>query len=227
MRPRILLFDIDGTLLRVQSGFTRSVIEEVLHTHGLDSRHLNAISFAGRTDRYIFTEIIHKAIGSVDERRFTSLKQAYIQSLDQKLHPEHVAVLPGAHEVLSFCGKHKIITGILSGNFRESAHIKLKQAGLDQYFLFGAYGSLHTSRDHLPALALKAAETTFKRSFAGRDCWIIGDTPYDITCAHSAGMKAVALPTGPYPKEKLLTHNPDLLLPSLDHLIPYLHEPTD
>ncbi len=227
MQPRLLLFDIDGTLLRVQSGFTRSLIEDVLQTHQLDSRHLDEISFAGRTDRFIFTEIIHKAVGAVDERRFTLLKEAYIQSMDQKLRPQHIEILPGAHEVLTFCKERKIVTGILSGNFRESAHIKLSQADLEQYFSFGAYGSLHTNRDHLPALALKAAETACKRSFSPKDCWVIGDTPYDITCAHSAGMRSVALPTGPYSHEKLLTHKPDLLLPSLNHLIQYLDGSTD
>lgn len=224
MRPRLLLFDIDGTLIRVQPGFTRSIIENVMRSHLIDPQHLDEISFAGRTDRFIFTEVIHKSIGSADERRFSSLKRDYIQAMDRKLTPEHIEILPGAHEILTYCRKEKIITGILSGNFRESAHIKLREAGLDGYFMFGAYGSLHTDRNHLPALALKAAETTFKKRFSSRESWIIGDTPYDVICAHSAGMKAVVLPTGPYSMEKLMAHTPDHILPSLHHLIQYLDE---
>ncbi len=227
MLPHLLLFDIDGTLLHVQSGFTRSLIEEVLRSLRLNPKYLNEISFAGRTDRFIFTEIIQRSQGSVDEQQFILLKDAYIHSMHRNLRPEHVEILPGAHEILSFCREHNIVTGILSGNFRESAHIKLKQAGLEHYFQFGAYGSLHSNRNHLPALAIKAAETTFDKSFSNADCWIIGDTPYDIDCAHSAGMMAVALPTGPYPIEKLMPHNPDLTLPSLNHLLKHLDGTTN
>jgi len=227
MLPHLLLFDIDGTLLRVQSGFTRSLIEEVLRSHNLNLQHLDEISFAGRTDRFIFSEVIHKSVGAVDEKKFALLKQAYIRSMDRNLRPEHVEILPGAHEILTFCSEHNIATGILSGNFRESAHIKLKQAGLEHYFQFGAYGSLHSDRNHLPAMALKAAETKFGTSFKNADCWIIGDTPYDIDCAHFAGMKAVALPTGPYPIEKLRSHKPDLTLPSLNHLLKHLDGTTN
>lgn len=227
MCPRLLLFDIDGTLLRVQPGFTRSLIKDVLQTHLIEPQHLNEISFAGRTDRYIFSEIIHKSMGSVDEKKFTSLKRDYIETMEKRLQSGHVEVLPGAREVLSYCSERKIVTGIMSGNFRESAHIKLRRAGLEHFFSFGAYGSLHSNRNHLPALALKAAEATYERSFSPKDCWVIGDTPYDITCAHSARMKAIVLPTGPYPEEKLQAHKPDLIFPTLNHFMQYLDESTD
>ncbi len=224
MLPQLLLFDIDGTLLHVQRGFTRGIIREILRLHRIDPSCLDQINFAGRTDHYIFTRLTGDP---EDEESFTSLKNAYLDSMRQKLKPGHIEILPGSREILEYCERRGITVGILSGNFDESARLKLCTAGLDHYFSFGAYGNLHADRAHLPEIALKAALKIYKTTFLSDRCWVIGDTPHDIRCARSAGMKAIALPTGSYSLAELLPHEPDLIFPSLNHMMTHLNELAD
>jgi len=211
---QIILFDIDGTLLNVQSGFMHRLIGEVFDELGLQAPDLHNTSFAGRTDRGIFNGLLGEQLHRPGV--FEEVRKAYIQRLDRQLESQHVEVIESARETLDYCRKQQIMIGLLTGNFRESAYIKLNRAGLDHYFSFGAFGCDYAERRHLPRLAKVEIKTKFDRDIRPHEMIIIGDTPSDIQTAHRYGAHSVAVSTGHYDHKTLAEHQPSILLNSLE-----------
>jgi phosphoglycolate phosphatase-like HAD superfamily hydrolase len=109
-----------------------------------------------------------------------------------------------------------VTLGLLTGNIRQTAPLKLAAAGIDpDQFVAGAYGSDSLERDELFAVALGRVRQSTGRLFAARDVVIIGDTPADVGCARCGGALAVAVATGPYPADHLRAHEPDYLFSDL------------
>lgn len=212
---KLLLFDIDGTLLSVKRGFMHQLISRLLEEFNMPGVDLSQQYFAGRTDHDIFYSILKMGTTEVSESLFHSFKNAYIRTLQKELLPAYVRLLSHVNDVISYCSDQKFHYGLLTGNFRESAYIKLQKAGIDRHFTFGVFGSDHSSRNELPAIARSTAEKHFKRSFVPRDLVIIGDTPKDIDCARHYGAVSVAVATGTYSYNELLRHKPDILLSDL------------
>ena len=210
--PKLLLFDIDGTLLNVEHQFTKRIIGGVLEQFGILPKHVDAASFAGRTDLGIFRELMGDRFE--DRNLFERAKQAYVSAMQTHLVPEVTHLLEGAREVVHQLSSTEHILGLLTGNFKEVAYAKLKMVGLDHYFNLGAFGCQHADRNRLPELARSDAGR-HGHEFRANQLVIIGDTPRDIACAQYAGAKCVAVSTGGYSREQLSKDNPDLLLTSL------------
>jgi phosphoglycolate phosphatase len=213
MQP-VFLFDIDGTLLSLKKHFSRPFILKCLKSCGLNLTEVNQADFAGRTDRDIFSSL---TAGHPDaEDMYDELKSTYIRLLDEELEPGHVDVYKGARESLEYCTEHGIQAALLTGNYRESAFIKLNRAGLDGFFSFGSFGCDHSNRNLLGEYALESAETWFGRKTDPSLMVIIGDTPRDIVCARHSGFHAIAVATGHFPADELSLCNPDVVLGSLE-----------
>lgn len=212
---KLFLFDIDGTLVNVKRGFMHHLLESVLSGFGLTDVDLSQHRFAGRTDLDIFHSIINSEFKNPDETLLGRIKQSYLKALDQQLRPEHVTLIDHVMETLSFFDQNRFSYGLLTGNFKESAYIKLNRAGLDGYFKFGAFGSYHTDRNRLPEIALREARKFYRKDFLPQQVVIIGDTPKDIACAQHFGAISVAVTTGYYTRSELQEYEPDFLL---DHL---------
>lgn len=219
---KIILFDIDGTLLNVQRGFMRNLLCSLLQELELDPATLDTVRFAGRTDREIFTTLLGKR-GS-ERALFNRLRSAYIARLNKNLRPRHVEVIHAVDEALHYCHQSDIPVGLLTGNFRESAFIKLNRAGLDHYFEHGAFGCDHHDRKHLPEMAAGLFEPHLQRPVEGSDLVIVGDTPNDIHAARHYGACAVGVATGHYSREQLEAARPDLLLDTLAEPARWLDE---
>jgi phosphoglycolate phosphatase-like HAD superfamily hydrolase len=109
------------------------------------------------------------------------------------------------------------VLGLLTGNLVEGARLKLDASGIGfNRFRLGAYGSDHADRPELPAVAVRRAEEHFDHRFEGKSVVIIGDTPYDIACGESLGVRTLAVATGSYSEEQLAACGPDHLFSSLE-----------
>jgi len=221
MKP-ILLFDIDGTLLHVKKMFMQELIYTVMKDLNLSQNQLSGMSFAGRTDKDIFSEITSTITdeSKKSEELFSEIKQAYLTVLLKELAPDHVTVIEGALETVYLAVENNLDVGLCTGNFREAAFKKIEAAGLKNIFLFGGFGCHHADRKHLPEAA-HLEYVKFKKSEPEKEAYvIIGDTPNDVRSAKYFGATSVAVTTGSFNRKDLLAHKPDRVVDNLQELIP-------
>lgn len=152
---------------------------------------------------------------SGSEQQYDALKSIYIEQLNSELQPGHVTVFEGVLESIGYCIENDIPIALLTGNFRETAFVKLNRAGLDRYFSLGSFGCDDTDRNRLAERAVELTESWYGQRVDPSRLVVIGDTPRDIGCARHAGLHAVAVSTGHYKRDELARHQPDLLLEGL------------
>jgi len=215
---RLVLFDIDGTLLSAAGAAGppfRAALEQVFGTSG----PIDGYSFAGRTDPQIARELL--GLAGLDreriERDLDRIWEIYLAGLRDTLARIPVRVLPGVPRLLDTLeADPAAILGLLTGNMREGARLKLEAAelGFDR-FVVGAFGSDHADRPELPALAVRRAEERFGHRFDGKSVVIIGDTPRDIACGAHLGVRTIAVATGSYSRAQLADCGPDYVFDNL------------
>ena len=179
----------------------------------------NVRDFAGYTDRLIMRRLLERA-GVPAEQVEEKLKQAetlYLQWIaDRFQDPHFVQILPGVKPLLEkLTETNHFYLGLLTGNLREGARIKLGAVGLFHYFPIGAFGDDAEERLELPPIALERAHRHFGVQFAPQEVWIIGDAPNDIRCARANQLRSLIVATGVVPVEELKSEKPDVLLPDL------------
>jgi len=212
----LLLFDIDGTLVRV-NGAGRETIMKALSSLLDHPVTTDGISFSGRTDPDILRSILrHNDLPDRDAHVDAAL-EAYVEAMTGVLTPEDVEVLPGVRPLLDHLADHPDVhLGLVTGNVEPIAYEKLGAHGLDDYFPVGAFGSDHADRNKLPQIATRRAATHTGHDFhPAEQAVVIGDTPHDIECARAAGARVVGVCTGHYNRTELSPHDPDWLLDTL------------
>jgi phosphoglycolate phosphatase-like HAD superfamily hydrolase len=223
---RILLWDIDGTLLRSArvgafKDYTAPVLEGVFGTRG----RLMEMTVSGMTDLQIVMEALRDE-GFTHEQireRIDELRTRYMMEMERvaRSDSELFHLLPGARETLSMTAGHpRYRNALLTGNIEPAAHLKMQLVGLSDFFdLPGAFGDESHDRRDLPALAAARINAHLNLDLQPAQFIVIGDTPNDIACARHFGAKAVAVATSRmYRPEDLLAHNPDALLPDLSDI---------
>lgn len=214
---KLLLFDIDGTLLHAH-GSGGAALSRALSDLCDRPVTTDGVSFGGRTDPAIVRDIL-RVNGMDDDEAECLLPEAlaaYADVFPDLLAQTVVEVLPGIDALLrSLQDRDDVRMALLTGNLEVTAHHKLRAAGLDGHFPFGAYGSDHHDRNHLPAFARARARRHAGRRFEGREVVVIGDTEHDIACGRSAGALCVAVCTGSRDRDTLRAHAPDVLLDDL------------
>jgi len=220
---RILLWDIDGTLMRsARTGaykeYTIPVLEEIFGTAG----RLSNMRVSGMTDLQIIFEALKES--EVSQQEIV----AQIERLSRRITEEARRVtgngveffqlLPGVRETLQTLHDHpRYQSGLLTGNIKLMAELKMELMGLDQFFtLPGAFGEESHVRRDLPALAAERIRRHLQIDIPPEHFIVIGDTPIDIDCARHFGARAVAVGTGRfYSDEEILAAEPDAILPDL------------
>lgn len=213
LHPWIILFDIDGTLLTVDRNFNRPLLRSIIDDLGIDYPDMESDPFSGRTDYDIVTSFLVNH--DFDEALYHKFKNVYLERLTEEIQEHHVLRHNHVDEAIEFFSKPGFITGLLTGNYPDAAIIKLKTANILYEFEFGAFGEFYKDRNMLPQLALTSIKEMLEIEPDPSRFIIIGDTPRDIICAKSAGMKCVAVTTGKFTAEELSELNPDLVINDL------------
>ncbi len=220
MKVPLLLFDIDGTLLDSGGAGTRALNAAFVDLLGVDDA-FEGISMAGKTDIQIIREGIERAGYHPDERLLSSLTEAYLRILGMEIVNSGKRRKPGVEILLSRLEDAKYPLGLLTGNIEDGARIKLRSLDLESYFASGAFGSDHEDRNQLLPIAVRRFNS-LGICVRPEDCIVIGDTPRDIECARVHGARCIAVATGPYGKESLRDHSPDLLIDDLTCISEFL-----
>lgn len=208
---RLVLFDIDGTLLNCGRQVGHIFVGALREIYG-GYRRPDGFSFAGKTDPMIVTEMV-RAVGLAEDeivRRLPRMRQRYIEVLDRDLDPAGMRLLPGVIELLDrLVGRDDVLLGLLTGNWQDGARVKLSRFELGRYFAFGAFGDDGHDRRSLVPVALERAMRHGGRRFDPEDVLIVGDTALDVDCARAAGVPCVAVATGFTPAEELAAAGAD------------------
>lgn len=203
MSTKLVLFDIDGTLLLTAGAGRRAILAAVGEEVG-PSVAFGEVRFDGKTDPQIVAELLEAAghSGPHPTRRLDDLCRRYVGLLERELQQPSTTttLMPGIAVLLDRLeAEAGVVLGLLTGNLAEGAALKLRSAGLDPArFRVGAYGSDHADRPQLPPIAAQRAERYFGRQPSGAEVVIIGDTPADIACGVCIGARAVGVATGAY-----------------------------
>jgi phosphoglycolate phosphatase len=213
--PRdLVLFDIDGTLIRAGTEVHRASFAHAYRTvYGVDTS-LDGVPAGGRTDAWLLAEPLlrlgwtHEAIGDRRESAFAVM----CDYVDEHLGDLRHCVLPGVPECLdALSARDDITLGLLTGNVERIARAKLRACGLDRYFETGGFGEESAIRDDLVPVALHKAG-----DIPPAQCIVVGDTPFDVEAGKAHGTLTCAVATGMLSLDELRTCGADLLLPSLD-----------
>ena len=211
----LVLLDIDGTLLTSEGIGARSIVQTGVELFGEDFS-LEGIELGGRLDPLIFKEAM-AALGRDDHaEHHGDYRVRYLETLGALLAAGHdVQILPGVVELVERLAGHDGVTmALVTGNYIESAHMKLEAAGIDpELFTGGAYGDEGEIRHDLPPLAIERF-----RAANGRDpvdIVLLGDTEHDVTSGQAAGCRVLAVCTGSHPAQRLHDSGADLVLEDL------------
>ncbi len=214
MEKTLLLFDIDGTLIRSGGCGERALRLAVRDTFGVDD-DLHDIEIAGRTDTRIARQLLQKYGREVTAEGIAAVLENYLRHLPVLLRESNGEVLPGIEALLPLLKQRDdVVLALLTGNVVRGAEHKLTHYGLWDYFAFGAFADDHHERDQLGPFALSRAKERGHEVGLART-FVIGDTPHDISCARAVGAKVLAVATGVFTAENLAPFSPDILLEDL------------
>lgn len=208
---RLVLFDIDGTLI-TDGGAARGAYGAALaRVYGCEA-DLTRYDFSGRTDPQITAMVLRDfgLAGDAVTSRFPELWDAYLAGLAANATPDRVRELPGIRPLLdALLSRSDVLLGLLTGNVERGARIKLTPPDLNGYFAFGAFGSDAADREALPPIAVERASRIDGHRFTGRDVVIIGDSIYDVRCGVPHDATTIAIASGKTSAERLRAEKPD------------------
>lgn len=209
---KLVLFDIDGTLLRSDGAGKRAIHRALVEVFGTTGP--SNYWFDGKTDPQIVRDLMRLA-GHGDERidaAMRELLERYVGYLHEELQaPDHnPRPLPGVPELLDLLeARSDVVLGLLTGNIEPGARAKLSAVGIDhRRFRIGAFGSDHESRPELPAVARTRARERLGLDLRGDAMIVIGDTPADLTCGRALGARAIGVATGRFSVDDLSAYEP-------------------
>jgi phosphoglycolate phosphatase-like HAD superfamily hydrolase len=218
---RLVLFDVDGTLIHTRGAGVKAFALALTSEFGVaDGTEL--LKFGGRTDPSLVRELFSLRQIEPSARNFERFFAAYLVWLEKLMQESAGGACPGVPE---FCRALATradppLLGLLTGNIRRGAHIKLQRFGLWDQFAFGGFGDDHEDRDQIAAIARQRGSERLGRPLTGGEVLVIGDTPLDIRCARAIGAKVLAVATGSFSVAQLQQHHPDWAVENLSKITP-------
>jgi phosphoglycolate phosphatase-like HAD superfamily hydrolase len=218
---RVILFDIDGTLMHSGRAGVRGMNAAFLRLHGVAGA-LDRTTLAGRTDRAIVSDVLRGLGLDPTDEAVRTLKAAYLDHLAAEMSRPvpGAALLPGVVEALdALAVRDDVAVGLLTGNFARGAEIKLGYFRIWSRFGFGAFGDEHVDRRDLVPVARAEAGRAGAAGVPAHRVVVIGDTPADVDCARAHGARSVGVATGPFSRQQLADERADLVLVSLEDTV--------
>ena len=216
----LVLFDIDGTILKLKDDLSRILFKKILKKifgREIDNEHLP--DFSGVTDLFIIKEIARRTEFPFEilEKEFNAIWENLHSDFEIHVNNENIRIMPGIPELLaSLHTDNSICLGLLTGNFKQNAYLKLRHCDFEKYFKFGSYGCDNEDRNMLPDIAIKRANEFYgKDLFNFENTIIIGDSPNDIRCARANCIPVISVATGHFTSLILKEYNPDYLFEDL------------
>jgi phosphoglycolate phosphatase-like HAD superfamily hydrolase len=213
---RLVLFDIDGTLIRTGGAgvkaFAKTFASEFNAADGFER-----LKFAGRTDFSLVREFFTFHQIAPTPGNFKRFFERYVFWLDHILRDSKTEVCPGVWELVRELQAlpQAPLLGLLTGNIRLGAEIKLRHFNLWDVFQTGGFADDHEERDRIAAVARQRGSRVLGENLRGDQVVVIGDTPHDIRCARAIGAKALAVATGGAKLGELELHQPNWAMPDL------------
>ncbi|MGP8243001.1 MAG: HAD family hydrolase [Bryobacteraceae bacterium] len=219
LSPPLVLFDIDGTLVRRAGPHHREALAYGIRRVMKLETTTDGIPVQGMLDPVILTAMLRRA-GVASSRigaNLAAIERAATRYYLRVCPPIGDRLCPGVRGALAKLQRHDALLGLVTGNLTPIGWRKLERAGLESYFAFGAFGDMAPNRATLVALAIAEAQ---RRGWTGKRGQIsmIGDAPADILAARRSRIRSIAVRTGISPPGELESLAPDFLLPNLSHL---------
>lgn len=216
---RLILFDVDGTLIHT-AGAGREAFARVFASQFRSPNGTEKIQFAGRTDWSIVREFFLQQSIEPSPEHFHLFFDSYVFWLDHLLTQGKGRVLGGVQELIRALQSlpERPTIGLLTGNIRLGAEIKLRHFGLWDLFQTGGFGDDDEDRGRIAAIARERGQQLLGRKLAGEEVLVVGDTPLDIACARAISAKVLAVATGPYSLGQLQAEGPTWAVPGLEGL---------
>jgi phosphoglycolate phosphatase len=218
MKPALILFDIDGTLLLSGRAGLRAMTRAFQRSFGITDA-FRGENFGGRTDSFLVSKALQNAGLPDTPDQHHKFRDIYIPLLAEEIEQPgtgHKGLMPGARELLEALDDHDDLhLALLTGNYREAAEIKLRHFELWDFFEWGAFSDDAADRNALVPIARSRAETYDIPGAAIERVIVIGDTPHDIECARVAGARCIAVATGGFTVDQLREFGADEVLKDL------------
>jgi phosphoglycolate phosphatase-like HAD superfamily hydrolase len=215
---RLLLFDIDGTLIHSGGAGVHALIHAFKERFGVND-DLDDIEIAGMTDSGIVVSILNKHKIPATNENLSAFLDSYVHFLSLELPRRKGKLLPGVLELLErLKTRPHVVLALLTGNVSRGARLKLEHYGVWHFFEFGAFADDHRDRNELGRFARARAKEKHGQEFAASEIDVIGDTPRDIACGKALGARTIAVATGTWGREELAKHHPDFLIDDLSNV---------
>ncbi len=198
MKPTVVLFDIDGTILST-GGAGRRSMERAFDAEYGRPEACHTFSFAGMTDQAIAREGISRLGHAVTPAAVSALLESYLRALAEEVEREqkHAYVLhDGVVAAVDACHARGFAVGLGTGNLQRGAELKLRRVGLHQRFDFGGFGDDHELRPELIRIGAERGAARLGLPLANARVVIVGDTPKDVDAARAVGAQSLTVATG-------------------------------
>ena len=215
---KLLLFDIDGTLLSTHGAGMRAMHRAGVMLFG-ESFTFDGVVAAGGLDPLLLVAAAERCGIELADHHHAAFRDTYCRVLPEELAASgpRIRVMPGVIELLNDLRQDKRVTlGVLTGNYAVTAEMKLRAGGIDpDWFVVRAFGDDGNDRPSLVTHAMRQYEKLHGRTVPHRDVVVIGDTPKDVEAARVNGCRSVAVATGPYCESDLREAGADVVLADL------------
>jgi phosphoglycolate phosphatase len=212
---RLLLFDIDGTLIHSGGAGVQALKSAFKERFGIDD-DLHDIEIAGMTDSGIVISILSKHKIAATNENVSAFLDSYVHFLSLELPRRKGKLLPGVLRLLEkLKSRPHVVLALLTGNVSRGARLKLEHYGVWHFFEFGAFADDHRDRNQLGRFARARAKEKHGREFTASEIDVIGDTPRDIACGKALRARTVAVATGGWSRDELAKYEPNVLIDDL------------
>lgn len=215
MKTKLVLFDIDQTILHSGGAGEKALVLALKDRFGKEESLAN-IELAGKTDVWIAHRIFEAHGIEPTSENVETFLTGYLGHLEEELGRHNGKLLPGFPQILHAMAKlPHVAVGLLTGNLRRGAEIKLGHYGVMEHFTFGAFADDSHERNQLGPFAQRRGNEAHGADFQAGDIYVIGDTPHDIACARALGARGVGVATGRYSREALKEAGADFTFENL------------